>query len=1371
MSLTRFSQLAGRFCWNVLALALVLLALAVSLVRSLLPQLDGAREQLTETLQQRYGIELSIDELGAQWYHNGPHLVVKGVSLPAQAAMPLQLSITQLELKLDFWQTLIEWSPQFDTISINGVELELHLTSDSSDKGFDYQKLKPLQTALLQQVRQLSFNNIAVDIRRDQQHFAPIYLAEFHWRNLQQRHLGQGKIYLDQARQDNEQLLLTMEVEQRDKDGFQGRAYLQAQQLDLGEWIQRHLNEELQPVVDGIDYSGVLNLESWISFNQSGLLQAQWQLDGSRFSWQDNNKHELSLDSGSFLWRPTVRGWELNSSALALSNDGNAWPLTSIQGSKVDRQLSLQLGELPLDGLKPLLGFIPSLNNALITELSNSEAQGQIGPLVAQRRDEGWFAQLSFNGLGWQQQGQLPGFDGLSGQIDWQAGWANIRISGDQLSVDWPSQLASVAELPTLELNLQWVPQSLGSVLRVTQAQIGNDDVSVDAQAALQFTPQQSPRLQLGATLQLAQASELKHYLPSVMGQSLADYLGKAIQHGHFDDGRLIWHGDLDQYPYQQQQGRFLAGFSMQQLQFNYLPQWPAAKEGYVDARFENARMDLLVERALLAGVAVADVDIIIPSLGPASQLQILGALTAQPDQVQAVLAGTFLEDSVGGTLDIIQPQQALPLSLDMSFNLGSQVKHLQNQVNGVITLWDHDIYIAPLQLPLEQVRGEIRFNNNIISANNLMTKLLAQPTELSILAEPQQQGYGIDIDLSSHWQVSRLPEQLDTPLTPFFQGGAAISGEIDLLVDEQLHYTGELNSTLAGMAIDLPAPLGKNAIGESPLQLRIQGDSKQAQLELELGTGFGMVGELGFDNTSLFERYLLALGEAPLLLPQQHGGKVHWIGDELLLESWLPLIDSFSSKSVMDAPDTTATNAAAADEKDGSTRGWFAGIDNVVLEGQQLQLYQIPLGSGQISAVPQTGAGWKLQLDTDRTQSIVYVGEENDQLKVEVDAAHFYVAELVQAGAEQLPPNLPTEPPTKQASTDTIEASLFAAATSADIDSMPALTINIDDFRVGPKRFGQAKLVGYHEDEHYRLETFEFGYDKHKVRGQGIWLAQGNTTRTRISGNLNSQKVDKMTEYMAVEPSIEDAKANVDFQFSWQGAPWQVQLTHLDGNVAFKMTEGRLRQVSDKGARLLSVFSLESLARKLALDFSDVFGSGMHFSEFGGNISLADGVATTKDGRMDGSAGVLKVDGWTNLHTRELDYQLSFSPALASSVPAVMYLSTGTLAIGLSVFAVTKLLEPVIEVVTQLKYHLTGTLDEPELIEVERLKREVEIRDPETSSESQSLGTNDNGPSTVEHKENDDEVPPAAANQPTQPAIQLQSDPAVSAATGERQP
>lgn len=93
----------------------------------------------------------------------------------------------------------------------------------------------------------------------------------------------------------------------------------------------------------------------------------------------------------------------------------------------------------------------------------------------------------------------------------------------------------------------------------------------------------------------------------------------------------------------------------------------------------------------------------------------------------------------------------------------------------------------------------------------------------------------------------------------------------------------------------------------------------------------------------------------------------------------------------------------------------------------------------------------------------------------------------------------------------------------------------------------------------------------------------------------------------------------------------------------------------------------------------------------------------------MKGAAGNLRGEGVADLVRWRLDYELSFSPNLGGTLPVVAAFSL-TPVTGLYVLALSKLLEPVVDVVTRIDFWISGPLDDPKLIEAGRNRARIKL-------------------------------------------------------------
>ncbi len=143
--------------------------------------------------------------------------------------------------------------------------------------------------------------------------------------------------------------------------------------------------------------------------------------------------------------------------------------------------------------------------------------------------------------------------------------------------------------------------------------------------------------------------------------------------------------------------------------------------------------------------------------------------------------------------------------------------------------------------------------------------------------------------------------------------------------------------------------------------------------------------------------------------------------------------------------------------------------------------------------------------------------------------------------------------------------------------------------------------------------------------------------------------------------------------------------------------------------ARLLGLFSLDSIIRKMQLDFSDVFDKGMAFDSISGSGELSQGIFVTNNIKMDAVAGEMTIKGLADLNTRTVDAEVNFVPDITSGIPVLTAFAV-TPQTALYVLAITTVISPVVEVFTQVNYEVKGPLDSPTVKELSRSKGEFKL-------------------------------------------------------------
>ncbi len=127
----------------------------------------------------------------------------------------------------------------------------------------------------------------------------------------------------------------------------------------------------------------------------------------------------------------------------------------------------------------------------------------------------------------------------------------------------------------------------------------------------------------------------------------------------------------------------------------------------------------------------------------------------------------------------------------------------------------------------------------------------------------------------------------------------------------------------------------------------------------------------------------------------------------------------------------------------------------------------------------------------------------------------------------------------------------------------------------------------------------------------------------------------------------------------------------------------------------MFGMLSIQTLPRRLLLDFSDVFRKGFGFDRIRGSFTIEDGDAYTNNLYMEGPAARVEIAGRTGLADQDYDQLVTVTPRLTDSLPLLGVLAA-TPQVGAAILAFQKLFQPQIDDATKDQYTITGRWNEP---------------------------------------------------------------------------
>lgn len=232
-----------------------------------------------------------------------------------------------------------------------------------------------------------------------------------------------------------------------------------------------------------------------------------------------------------------------------------------------------------------------------------------------------------------------------------------------------------------------------------------------------------------------------------------------------------------------------------------------------------------------------------------------------------------------------------------------------------------------------------------------------------------------------------------------------------------------------------------------------------------------------------------------------------------------------------------------------------------------------------------------------------------------------------------------------------------------------------------------------------------------------GHWMLDDDQNETHIAFDIEGENSSDLMGRFGVSGGIQGAKFSSYASIQWQGSPWAMHRETLTGEVKTETGKGLISEVGGAG-RLLGLFSIDSIVRKMQLDFSGIFDDGLAFNYIRGSGRIENGQFESDDIKMQALAGDMFITGSANLVNETVDAKVKFLPDFTSGIPVLTAFAVAPQT-AIFVFAISTALSPVLDVFTQINYAVKGPIDSPTVTEKSRFTGEYTL--PEKLKEQQN--------------------------------------------------
>ena len=1244
-------------------------ALILSLRYWILPDIERYHDVIASSFSQAIGQPVSIGKIEADWRGMRPHLMLEDVRILEKNKPGVTVLALQHVDGVVGWLTLLRGEMRLHSLEFEQPDLLIRrdaqgllhiagvaLSGQSSDQN-------GLADWLLHQTY-LVVRNARITWL-DEQHAAPALV--FNQLNLLIENRGRHHRFALRALPPAE---LSSQLDVRgdfsgrsfyDLDAWRGQLYTQLNYADMVAWrTWLPLPAEIK--------RGRGAMRGWLSVVHGKVNQVTADLalaDVQAQLAEGASPLDLHTLHGRIGWMESAQGIEVSTNQLSLLAEGVALPPTDFYlrlAQASDKQPAsgeIRASTLELSHIVTLADALP-LGKDLKKKLAELAPQGTVSNLQAKWQGDAdkpihYEVKAKFDQLSLKRTDKLPGFSGLSGELNGSDITGMLSLNAHNLTLDAPQIMPEPVAFNTFSGQGTWQSKKQGMEVKFSNISAANADIAGTVFGSFQTLPNSPGLIDLNINLTHAALNHADRYIPlNAIDKDTHAWLRKALLDGSAEEFHLRLQGDLNDFPFpENKKGIFQLQAHIREGALEYAKDWPKIDNITGDFMMQGKRLELNASSGMTVGAHLQKIRVTMQdTASPDLMLQIRGEVAGETSHSLDFIQQSPVHGYIDGATDDMTAHGNGNLQLALNIPLRGDKP---TTVSGDYHFIDNDINLGNGVPVLYSTNGDLFFTESTIRTKNVSTKILGGPATLSV-----QSGADGIVQAKVHGRadMDALRKIEAHPLLSRLHGGSDWDAQVTM---QKGLSTVLVTSNLSGLVSDLPEPFAKE--GDEIIPLRFEVKSIVANQDII---------SLQYGNL-LNVRMLRRDEDGDMVIKRgtvNFGGAGKWLNrDGIWITGTLPQLSLQGWGGLTPPVEGTASKFS------------IAGADLTI---QKLDAYGLSMNGLHVNARNREGVLTAQMTGKEMNGEVSWQSEGKGKL-----VARLKNLNLALAGSGKSDDSAKKKEAVRKLVTDD----------DVTRTEYPALDLAVDELTWNEKHLGKMELLARQHGSEWLLEQVRL------TNSEGVLSAEGkyNTTeakpQTQVNLKLEINNAGKILARSGYPNSVKNGSGKLEGDLSWRGAPDDFSYATLDGKVKLDASNGQFLKIDPGAGKLLSILSLQALPSHITLDFTDVFSQGFAFDSITGTGQIKRGVLETNDFRINGSSAKVTMLGQIDLDHETQNLRVRILPTVGNSV-SLLGFAAGPL-VGVGTFIVNKVLREPLDKLVSFEYNVTGTWVNPNVTKV----------------------------------------------------------------------
>jgi len=1205
-------------------------AIFITVIRLALPGIGGYRQQTQDWISQYMNYPVEISNIDANWDSWTPNLHLHSVSILDPVSNEQILNFNSVLISIDIFESLYRSEIIPESITVSDLSLTLIRRQDGSVTASRYlpDDFKDEQTnndALAKWF--LAQKNIL--IRKAQitlfdlnQNDEPLLLSDatLRMRNNDYRTQIEGSAILPMSYGNVLNFALDASGDVLTAD-WSGEIYLEGKNINISPLLSEIEDLDIE------NHEGTGDVKLWSTWNQAKLRRLEGQVTLKDLKLADNqSKIYINQLSGNFsATRRTDKGIEITFNIKELITPNGSWPESLISLKKIyvaehdEYRYIANASYLDLDDVSSFLQVFTNLSKEF-TPLNDFEFTGNIQNSVIKYdpmldNSEKIYIEAEFSQLNAKFGDPSIELEGLNGHIQGTQKQGSIRIASNVTKIKPGGFLTKPLVFYELNTDLSWQFKDKNLFISTRLLDAHTQDFDLQLKGKLNFIHgRELPFIDILLELSNGELDKVARYLPTSTPEKITRWIDNSLVTGNIPSAEFVFRGWLEDYPFKNNEGIFQGFAEVSQGTLDYHKAWPPI-EG-IDARLiiNGDTLSINANSGNFYGDEITKVSAIIENL-------------AANDIKKSVIINGHIDGDIKDGLLFIKnsPLQGNPslkylpsrnFTGRMGIDLALEIPFYPAQIsfNGSLILRDATFARDDIKIELTDLNGTIDFSRGSITAEGMKANFFNLPVELAIA---NLEGSPAKTTLSGTADNKFISAQL----LRYFPSLALYTSEIEkringscmwevssintdpqtnLKINEQFVIT----SSLTGLSIDLPAPLSKSD-GPAPFKLSLRyPEIDKREINIQYADILDGIINVSNTNSEKFVITSLSFGDKATIGNENNPFSITGDVDQLNAIEWIKLIADISNIERPKAKDKIIS----------------MDIQVASLEFMHQNFSDVNLKLGNANS------GYHINLNADDISGDIYFDRliNDHPVIIKLDKLN-----LVKNTSENEKGKSEINP-----------------------GSIPPLDIEISELTYDNIDLGQLNIVTSKVANDLSVDKITFNKTDMEIAGTGIWSIINDEQHSEFNLTLNAASMKTMLETFNYDvAAIEEGETSLTLDAQWQGTPVDFSLTNLNGTLLMEIKKGRFTDIAPSAGRLFGLLSLQTLPRRLSLDFSDLFGKGLAFDNIEGHFNIENGNAYTNNLAMTGPSVNINISGRTGLVQQDYDQIATVTPKVTDSL------------------------------------------------------------------------------------------------------------------------